>query len=136
MPIAWDDEPPPLAQLHADVLRTERNAAVAEAKLWLRRVGEMQRERDQARAHLHAADKCLGEWQQAYDDLLREFRRLEVKRDAIEWELDSANFLLRHLDPFLPLFLQDQQRRIAEADLYANVAKGIANREFEAPIEA
>lgn len=54
----------PFAEL--DALRTERNSAVAEAKLWLRRLGAMQLERDQARSNLHAADKCLGEWQAAH----------------------------------------------------------------------
>lgn len=54
----------PFAEL--DALRTERNSAVSEAKLWLRRLGAMQRERDQARSNLHAAEKCLGEWQESH----------------------------------------------------------------------
>lgn len=54
----------PFAEL--DALRTERNSAIGEAKLWLRRLGGMQSERDQASADLHAADKCLSEWQEAH----------------------------------------------------------------------
>ena len=96
-----------------DALRTERNAAVAEAKLWLRRLGEMQRERDQTRAHLHAADKCLGEWQQAYDDLLRDLRRTQMRlADALGDIERNADFTDTHL---WPLALARLQQLVAEA---------------------
>lgn len=100
----------PLAE--RDALRTERNSAVAEAKLWLRRMLSMQRERDQARADLYASDKCLGEWQDAYDDLLRAFRRLEVAYGHEKFAADSADFLIEHLQP---LAMAQLQRLIDEA---------------------
>lgn len=98
-----------------DVLLTERNAALAEAKLWLRRMLAMQKERDGAQTELRACDKCLGEWQAAYDDLLRQFRRLQIKLDNAQADLDSAQFLLEHLDPYLPRWLQTE--RTAENEL-------------------
>ena len=95
----------PLAEL--DALRTERNAAVAEAKLWLRRLGAMQRERDQARTHLHAADKCLGEWQEAHDELLRELRRTQMRlADALGDIERNADFVDTHLWPLALARLQ------------------------------
>ena len=71
---------------------------------------QMQKERDQAKADLYACDKCLGEWQAAYDDLLTQFRRTEVKLGDVQFDLESANFLLEHLDPFLPRWLQTHRR--------------------------
>lgn len=95
-----------------DALRTERNSAVAEAKLWLRRILQMQKERDQAKADLYATDKCLGEWQAAYDDLLRAFRRLEVAYGHAMTASENANFLIDHLQP---LAMAQLQRLIDEA---------------------
>lgn len=105
----------------ADVLRTERNAAVAEAKLWLRRLLEMQRERDEARAEWYDADKCLAAWQASHAELLRDFRRLEVKLGNVLGDLESADFLLEHLDPYLPRWLQTYRRADNEL-LYVQLA--------------
>jgi hypothetical protein len=92
--------PGPLEQYdEIDALLVERNAAVAEAKLWLRRALATQKERDQARADLRAVDKCLGEWQAAYDALLRDFRRLEVAYGNAIFASEAANFLIDHLQP-------------------------------------
>ena len=103
--------PDPLAEL--DALRTERNAAVAEAKLWLRRLGAIQRERDEARANLHACNKCLGEWQEAYDDLLRDLRRTQMRLADALGDIDrNADFVDTHL---WPLALARLQQLIAEA---------------------
>ncbi len=130
MTTRWDVEPAPvalrdMAELDAhdeiDALKTERNAAVAEAKMWLRRVLCLQQERDQARKELYESDKCLGEWQQSYDDLLRDFRRLELKTSHLQDDVDNANFLLRHLDPFLPHWLQNKEQRAANEMLYENL---------------
>lgn len=95
-----------------DALRTERNIAVAESKTWLRRALAMQRERDQARTEWHAADKCLDEWQAAYDDLLRAFRRLEVAYEREKWAAETGDFLIEHLRP---LAMEQLQRLIDEA---------------------
>jgi hypothetical protein len=100
----------PFAEL--DALRTERNSAVAEAKLWLRRMLTMQRERDQAKLNLYECDKCLGEWQAAYDDLLRAFRRLEVAYGHEKWAAETGDFLIAHLQP---LAMAQLQRLIDEA---------------------
>jgi len=104
-----------------DALRVERNSAVREAKMWLRRMLTMQRERDQAKADFYATDKCLGEWQAAYDDLLRAFRRLEVAYGHAKDDADNANSLLKHLDPFLPRWLQTH-RRAEDELLYEQLA--------------
>ncbi len=85
--------------LEADALRTERNIAAAEAKMWLRRLLQMQNKYEQAIRNLYEAEKCLGEWQAAYDDLLRAFRRLEVYYQHEQCVSDTANFLIDHLQP-------------------------------------
>jgi hypothetical protein len=95
-----------------DALRTERNSAVAEAKMWLRRALAMQNERDQAKSNLHEAEKCLGEWQAAYDELLRAFRRLEVAYEHERVVSDTANFLI---DCLQPLAMDQLARLIDEA---------------------
>lgn len=105
-----------------DALRTERNAALDEAKMWLRRMLTMQRERDQARADLYATDKCLGEWQAAYDDLLRAFRRLEVAYGHEKDIVDYYESLTKHLDPFLPAWLQSPDLRAGKELLYEQLA--------------
>lgn len=100
----------PFAEL--DALRTERNSAVAEAKLWLRRMLRMQRERDQAALNFYECNKCLEEWQAAYDDLLCAFHRLEVAYGHEKDCADTSNFLIEHLQP---LAMAQLQRLIDEA---------------------
>ena len=77
----------------SDDLLTERNAALAEAAMWQRRLLRMQQERDQALADLRAADKSHEAWEAAYADLLRDFRRLEVKLRHAQWSLDCGKLL-------------------------------------------
>lgn len=89
-----------------DALRAERNSAVAEAKLWLRRMLLMQKERDKAKAELNAVIACLQEWQTAYDDLLKQFRRLEVSLEHEKWSVETADFLHGHLYPLAMAQLQ------------------------------
>ncbi len=88
--VDWTVPQPSYEELHAklDAIATERNAAVAESKLWLRRLQEALRERDQARANYAACDQSHEAWEKAYDDLLRDFRRLELKLTHTEWDLD------------------------------------------------
>ena len=95
MPIDWTQPQPSYEDLHAkiDALATERNAAVAEARLWQRRLLTAQTARDQAIADLRAADKSHEAWEAAYADLLRDFRRLEVKLRHAQWSLDCGKLL-------------------------------------------
>lgn len=51
------------------------------------------------------------EWIAAHEALLKEFRRLELKLRDAQLDLESALFLRRHLDPFLPEWLQDETTR-------------------------
>ena len=106
-----------------DALMVERNGAQAEAQLWLRRCLTMQQERDAALAESRAADKCLEEWQAAYATLLQDFRRLEVRFDYLCSDDENREWLLVHLDPFLPASMQDAKRREAEPVLYATIAQ-------------
>lgn len=80
-----------------DELLTERNSLRAEAALWQRRLMVMQQERDQARVDLRACDKSHAEWEKAYDDLLREFRRLEVRMQKIGFDYEAANSVVDFL---------------------------------------
>lgn len=82
-----------------DALLTERNSAVAEAKLWLRRLQAAQAEREQALKELREADKFLTSWQEAYYALLKELHRLEVERTHEVWRAESAESLIEHLEP-------------------------------------
>ncbi len=110
----------PFAEL--DALRTERNSSVAESKLWLRRLGSMQRERDQARQDLHAADKCLGEWIEAYETLHHDYLRLQIRRDHELWLREYYESLLKYLDPYLPRWLQTERHADNEL-LYVQLAQ-------------
>jgi hypothetical protein len=105
-----------------DTLLAERNAAVAEAAMWLRRMIRMQQERDQALADVRAYAKNLGEWQEAYDELHRVHLRMSLKLDHELFIRDYYESLLRYLDPFLPRWLQDEKQRAANEEIYANLA--------------
>lgn len=106
-----------------DALLTERNAAQAEAKLWLRRLQDAQRERDQARADLRQAEENIDSWEKAYADLLRDFRRLEVRFDHLCADDENRRWLLEHLDPFLPESMQAPELRAKAPVLYAQIAR-------------
>ena len=73
----------------ADALLTDLNAARAEAAMWQRRLLRMQTDCDQARADLRACEKSHTEWEQAYAELLREHRRLEVRVAHAQWIIDT-----------------------------------------------
>ena len=105
-----------------DSLLTERNAAVAEAKLWLRRMLSVQKERDLVIMDLRAAEKRLGQWIEAYDELHRDHMRLHQRLDRELGIRDYYESLLRYLDPFLPRWLQDQKQRAANEEIYQALA--------------
>ena len=90
MSIDWSVKQPSYEDLHAqlDALTTERNAAAAESKLWLRRLLTMQAERD-------ACAKSLSEWEAAYNELLRQFRRLEREANALRFDYEAADAAVR-----------------------------------------
>lgn len=106
--VDWTVPQPSYEELHAklDALTTERNAAVAEAKLWLRRLQTAQQERDQARSSLQAAEKDIDSWEAANAELLRELRRLEVRYNHLLWDADTREAMIKFLDPLLPVELQ------------------------------
>lgn len=95
--VDWTVPQPTYEELHAklDALTTERNAAVAEAKLWLRRMLTMQKERDQARRELEAAADCIVEWQASHSKLLQDFRRLEILTNALRFDHQAAEAAVR-----------------------------------------
>ena len=80
-----------------DQLIAERNAAKAEAELWQRRALNMQRQLDQVRAELRAANESHEAWEQAYDQLLRDFRRLEVKAASTRFDYEAAESVVGFL---------------------------------------
>lgn len=97
MTIDWSVPQPSYEDLHAqiDALATERNAAVAEARLWLRRLQAMQAERDQWQADAIAADKSHKEWESAYADLLQQLRKCEVHCQHLAFDVEQANAAVR-----------------------------------------
>ena len=97
--IDWTTPQPSYEELHAklDALQTERNAAVAEAELWQRRALNMQRQLDQVRARLREANESHDQWEQAYDQLLRDFRRLEVRANFIRFDYEAAESVVGFL---------------------------------------
>ena len=68
-----------------DDLLTERNAAVAEAKLWLRRLQRVQGENDKLKANLAEADKCIEAWVSAYQELRLEYWRVCGEAGDHKW---------------------------------------------------
>jgi hypothetical protein len=72
---------------------------------------------------LEQAVALLDEWMVAYRELLRQFRRLELRCQDAEWLVEHHEFLRRHLDPFLPDNMQDAKARAAEPKLYAALAE-------------
>lgn len=71
---------------------------------------------------LEQAVALLDDWIEAYRDLQRDFVRLHFRCSNAEWDRDSAEFLLKHLDPFLPFDMQNQKARLANPGLYAAIA--------------
>lgn len=60
----------------------------------------------------------LDQWILAHAELLRAYRRLEVRCDNEQSRADSAEWLLERLDPFLPPSMQRRQWREAEPVIY------------------
>lgn len=85
--IDWSAPQPSYEELHAklDTIATERNAAIAEAKLWLRRLQDAQRERDEARADLAEAAKTIEQWETAYQNLRRDYWTLCAEHSDAKW---------------------------------------------------
>lgn len=71
---------------------------------------------------LEEACDLIDEWEAAYRDLEREFRRLEHRFQDAEFWVEQNEFMRRHLDPFLPDNMQDAKARAAEPKLYAAIA--------------
>lgn len=108
--VDWSVPQPSYEELYAkheaalDALAVERNAAVAEAKLWLRRLQEAQAERDQAKAELRETDALLDSWQAAHAELLQSLRRLEVEASHLRFDRDIADGVIaatQHVVDFL-----------------------------------
>ena len=75
---------------------------------------------------LAEAAALLDEWIAAYRELRSEYLRTHERCWKAEADLKSAEFLLRHLDPFLPPWLQDSKAREAEPAIYAALANAPA----------
>lgn len=73
-----------------DALLTERNSALAEAKLWQRRLMQMQTERDQWKADAIACHKSHKEWEASYDDLRDDYCKLEALAATLIQVRDAA----------------------------------------------
>lgn len=71
---------------------------------------------------LEDACRLIDEWEAAYRELEREFRRLEHRCQDAEFWAEQHEFMRRHLDPFLPDAMQDQNARAADPKLYAAIA--------------
>ena len=99
MAIDWTVPQPSYEELHAklDALQTERNAAAAEAQLWQRRALNMQKQLDQVRAELRAANASHAQWEVSYDDLLQQLRRLEVKLCHTRFDYEAAESVVGFL---------------------------------------
>jgi chromosome segregation ATPase len=65
----------------------------------------------------------LDRWEQAYRELEREMVRLENRYQHAKEEAQSLEFLLKHLDPFLPHSMQDAKARAAAPKLYRALAE-------------
>ncbi len=111
--IDWErEEPAPFYPVEAhdeiDALMVERNSALAEARLWFRRLQRVQSENERFRKELFECAKSLDSWEAAYYELLREFRRLEVKYSDAQWSLEMLrDFEDAHLWPLALARLQD-----------------------------
>lgn len=70
----------------------------------------------------HSAALDLLDW------WIRSHRRLEVAHSKALFEIDYYRSLLTHLDPYLPAFLQDADRRAANADLYRVIAESTTQK--------
>ena len=79
-----------------DAIVTERNSAVAEAKLWLHRYTREANRVSALRREVAEYAKALKECQDAYDALLFEFRRLEWKYGGAVLDLEQARDSERH----------------------------------------
>lgn len=93
MPISWEAD-----EAEIDRLRTELNTALASERLWFSRMLKAQRERDQAAGERNGLQWSLAEWEAAYGELLREHRRLQNKCDDLEFDAESARWLLGHYE--------------------------------------
>ncbi len=56
------------------------------------------------------------------DSWVRAHHRVQNAYDDAMWRVEYYESLLRHLDPFLPRWLQNPEQRAANEDLYATLA--------------
>lgn len=84
---------------------------------------------------IEQAIELADEWAAAYKELLREHRRLELRCDHAEAELDYYVFLRRYLDPFLPPAMQDPVARAAEPELYRAIAEHLQEPQRHSPFD-
>lgn len=110
MAIDWTVPQLSYEELHAqlDALQTERNAAVAEAAMWQRRLLSMQKERDQARADLRACDKSHEEWEAAHAELLQTLHRTQMRLADAKWQNDLDAGMAVHYQTLIWLFATGQ----------------------------
>lgn len=103
--VDWTVPQPSYEELHAklDALTTERNAAVAEAKLWLRRTLHIQQECDRLRSIVRDAHEVVETWEAAHAELLRDYRRLEVLANALRFDYESAEAAVRFTQALITL---------------------------------
>lgn len=104
-----------------DEEQTAFNIACDNEKLWFGRLLECQRERDQVKAECAALKRELTEIEAEHQALQDKHRRLQTEFERQETRLVIAATLRRHLDPFLPEDLQDQEQRAAMPAVYENV---------------
>lgn len=84
---------------------------------------------------LEQACDLIDDWIAAYNELRREFVRMEHRAQDAEFRADQRMFLLRHLDPFLPDQMQDEQALSADPKVYAALAPLRLPRPRSSPFE-
>ena len=70
------------------------------------------------RVELRTFDQAL-DWGDAW---MRSHARLQNEYDRLSWRCEYYESLLRHLDPYLPRWLQDDEQRAANEALYETLA--------------
>lgn len=78
---------------------------------------------------MEEAQALLHEWIAAYQELHREYLRLQVRYDEAKFWAEQGDFMRKHLDPFLPPSMQDAKARAAEPKVYQAIAELIAEQQ-------
>lgn len=67
--------------------------------------------------------RLLDQWEQAYAELRTDYARAWNELEKAKVEIDNLEALRRHLDPYLPRWLQDEAAREAAPVLYEQLAQ-------------